>query len=130
MIVETPGSRMLDPDGDIGHVEVEGHLWWLHEQVEDVTPEELAQRIADPAAHEAMSYVQGTLREEMATTHTERAAAAFDQVRALTGARWSRAPAEWGAGGGARRGALGLSRGRAGCGRPAGRPRNRRCPRW
>jgi len=132
--VETPGSRMLDPDGDIGHVEVEigdsvimlfdakpgwpptpahlrvyvgdataavdqavaagarvvtkptmlafgervarvrdpqGHLWWLHEQVEDVTPEELAQRIADPAAHEAMSYVQGTLREEMATTITD-----------------------------------------------------------
>ena len=128
---ETPGSRMLDPDGDIGHVEVEigdsvimlfdakpgwppipahlrvyvgdvaaavdaavaagarvvtkptllafgervarvrdpqGHLWWLHEQVEDVTPEELARRIADPAAHEAMSYVQSTLREEMATT--------------------------------------------------------------
>jgi uncharacterized glyoxalase superfamily protein PhnB len=129
--VETPGSRMLDPDGDIGHVEVElgdsvimlfdakpgwpptpahlrvyvgdvaaavdqavaagarvvtkptllafgervarvrdpqGHLWWLHEHVEDVTPEELARRIADPAAHEAMAYVQGTLREEMATT--------------------------------------------------------------
>jgi uncharacterized glyoxalase superfamily protein PhnB len=132
--VETPGSRMLDPDGDIGHVEVEigdsvimlfdakpgwpltpahlrvyvgdvatavdqavaagaravtkptllafgervarvrdpqGHLWWLHEQVEDVTPEELARRIADPAAHEAMAYVQGTLREELATTDTD-----------------------------------------------------------
>jgi PhnB protein len=133
--IETPGSRMLDPDGDIGHVEVEigdsvimlfdakpgwpptpaylrvyvgdvtatvdqavaagarvvtkptllafgervarvrdpeGHLWWLHEQVEDVTPEELAQRIADPAAHEAMAYVQGTLREELATTAADR----------------------------------------------------------
>ena len=133
--VETPGSRMLDPEGDIGHVEVEigdsvimlfdakpgwpptpahlrvyvgdvtaavdqavaagarvvtkptllafgervarvrdpqGHLWWLHEQVEDVTPEELARRIADPAAHEAMAYVQGTLREELATTITDR----------------------------------------------------------
>ena len=133
--VETPGSRMLDPDGDIGHVEVEigdsvimlfdakpgwpptpahlrvyvgdataavdqavaagarvvtkptmlafgervarvrdpqGHLWWLHEQVEDITPEELAQRITDPTAHEAMSYVQGTLREEMAATRTDR----------------------------------------------------------
>jgi uncharacterized glyoxalase superfamily protein PhnB len=132
--VETPGSRMLDPDGDIGHVEVEigdsvimlfdakpgwsltpahlrvyvgdvatavdqavaagaravtkptllafgervarvrdpqGHLWWLHEQVEDVTPEELARRIADSAAHEAMAYVQGTLREELATTGTD-----------------------------------------------------------
>jgi uncharacterized glyoxalase superfamily protein PhnB len=127
--VETPGSRILDPDGDIAHVEVElddsvimlfdakaawpptpahlrvyvsdvaaavdqavaagarvvtqptllafgervarvrdpqGHLWWLHEPVEEVTPEELAERIADPAAHEAMAYVQGSLREEMA----------------------------------------------------------------
>ena len=126
--VETPGSRMLDPDGDIGHVEVEigdsvimlfdakpgwpptpahlrvyvsdvagavdqaiaagarvvteptllafgervarvrdpqGHLWWLHEQVEDVAPEELASRFADPAALEAMAYVQRTLREEL-----------------------------------------------------------------
>jgi hypothetical protein len=52
-------ARVRDP---------QGHLWWLHEHVEDVTPEELARRIADPAAHEAMAYVQGTLREEMATT--------------------------------------------------------------
>lgn len=128
--VETPGSRMLDADGDIGHVEVElggsvvmlfdakpgwpstpahlrvyvddvtvtveravaagarvvtrptalafgervarvrdpqGHLWWLHERVEDVPPEELAGRFADPAAQEAMGYVQRTLREELAT---------------------------------------------------------------
>src|SRR6266550_1148735 len=124
--VETPGSRMLDPDGDIGHVEIgdaaimlfdakpgwpptpahlrvyvgdvvsaveqavaagaravthptmlavgervarvrdpQGHLWWLHEQVEDVAPEELASRFADPAAREAMAYVQRTLREEL-----------------------------------------------------------------
>lgn len=133
--VETPGSRMLDPDGDIGHVEVEigdsvimlfdakpgwpptpahlrvyvgdvvaaveqaiaagaravtqptmlafgervarvrdpqGHLWWLHEQVEEVAPEELASRFADPAAQEAMAYVQRTLREELETTHMDR----------------------------------------------------------
>ncbi len=126
---ETPGSRMLDADGDIGHVEVEigdsvimlfdakpgwpptpahlrvyvddvaaavdraesqgarvvtrptllafgervarirdpeGHLWWLHEHVEDLAPEELAARFADPAAQEAMAYVQQTLREELA----------------------------------------------------------------
>jgi PhnB protein len=125
---ETPGSRMLDPEGDIGHVEVEigdsvimlfdakpgwratpshlriyvddvaatvdqavaagarvvttptllafgervarirdpqGHLWWLHEVVEDVAPDELANRFADPAALEAMTYVQRTLWEEM-----------------------------------------------------------------
>lgn len=128
---ETPGSRILDPDGDIGHVEVEigdsvimlfdakpgwpptaahlriyvadvdvaveqataagarvvteptmlafgervarvrdpqGHLWWLHERVEDVAPEELASRFADPAALEAMAYVQRSLREEMEAT--------------------------------------------------------------
>jgi PhnB protein len=126
---ETPGSRILDADGDIGHVEVEvgdsvimlfdakpgwpltpahlrvyvvdvaaaveqavvagarvvtqptmlafgervarvrdpqGHLWWLHEHVEDVAPEELASRFADPTAQEAMAYVQRTLREELA----------------------------------------------------------------
>ncbi len=126
--VETPGSRILDPDGDIGHVEVEigdsvimlfdakpgwpatpahlrvyvsdaetaveqavaagarvvtqptllafgervarvrdpqGHLWWLHDHVEDVAPEDLASRFADPAALEAMAYVQRTLREEL-----------------------------------------------------------------
>jgi hypothetical protein len=39
--------------------------------VEDVTAEELARRIADPAAHEAMAYVQSTLREEMVTTGTD-----------------------------------------------------------
>ena len=129
--IETPGSRMLDPDGDIGHVEVEigdsvimlfdakpswpptpahlrvyvsdvgaaveqataagarvvtdptllafgervprvrdpqGHLWWLHERVEDVPPEELASRFADPAALAAMDYVQRTLHEELETT--------------------------------------------------------------
>ncbi|MFE9333961.1 VOC family protein [Streptomyces sp. NPDC006925] len=134
--VETPGSRMLDPDGDIGHVEVEigesvlmlfdakpgwpatpahlrvyvgdlgaaveraveagarvvtrptllafgervarvrdaqGHLWWLHERVEDVPPEDLAERFADPAAQEAMAYVQRTLREEMETGATDQA---------------------------------------------------------
>lgn len=55
-------ARVRDP---------QGHLWWLHEQVEDVTPEELARRIADPAAHEAMAYVQGTLREELATPRAD-----------------------------------------------------------
>jgi len=126
--VETPGSRVLDPDGDIGHAEVEigdsvimlfdakpgwpptpahlrvyvsdvaaaveraiaagarvvtqptllafgervarvrdpqGHLWWLHERVEDVAPEDLGSRFADPAAQEAMAYVQRTLCEEL-----------------------------------------------------------------
>jgi hypothetical protein len=36
--------------------------------VEDVAPEELASRFADPAALEAMAYVQRSLREEMEAT--------------------------------------------------------------
>lgn len=132
--VETPGSRMLDADGDIGHAEVElgdtvimlfdakpgwpptpahlrvyvddavatveeavargarvvtrptllafgervarvrdpqGHLWWLHERVEDVSPDELDSRFADPAALEALAYVQRTLREELQAANTD-----------------------------------------------------------
>jgi uncharacterized glyoxalase superfamily protein PhnB len=135
---ETPGSRMLDPDGDIGHVEVEigdsvimlfdakpcwpstpahlrvyvddvvaaveravaagarvvtrptmlafgervarvrdpqGHLWWVHEWVEDVAPDELGSRFADPAAQEVMTYVQRTLRDELETAHGPEVAA-------------------------------------------------------
>jgi PhnB protein len=49
-------ARIRDP---------EGHLWWLHEHVADVAPEELAGRFAGPAAQEAMAYVQRSLREEL-----------------------------------------------------------------
>jgi PhnB protein len=132
--VETSGSRMLDADGDIGHVEVElgdsvimlfdakpgwsptpahlrvyvddvaatieeavahgarvvtrptllafgeriarvrdpqGHLWWLHERVEDISPDELDRRFADPAAQDALAYVQRTLREELQAANTD-----------------------------------------------------------
>jgi PhnB protein len=125
---ETVGSRMLDADGAIGHVEVElgdsvimlfdaqpgwsptpshlrvyvadveatvaravaagarvvteptllafgervarfrdpqGHLWWVHQHVEDVPPQEMAGRFADPAALAAMAYVQDSLRAEL-----------------------------------------------------------------
>lgn len=128
---ETPGSRMLGPDGRIGHVEVElgdavimlfdaqpgwpptpshlrvyvastrdtynlaltagaravtqptdlafgervarvrdpqGHLWWIHQRLEDVPAEELADRFADPSALEAMAYVQQSLISEMSGT--------------------------------------------------------------
>jgi len=125
---EAPGSRMLGPDGRIGHVEVElgdavimlfdaqpdwpptpahlrvyvartgdtfdralaagaravtrptdlafgervarvrdpqGHLWWIHQHLEDVAAEELAERFADPAAQQAMTYVQESLASEL-----------------------------------------------------------------
>ena len=128
---ETPGSRMLGPDGRIGHVEVElgdavimlfdaqpgwpatpahlrvyvastrdafdralaagaravtrptdlafgervarvrdpqGHLWWIHQRVEDVPVEELAARFADPSAQQAMGYVQESLASELSGT--------------------------------------------------------------
>jgi uncharacterized glyoxalase superfamily protein PhnB len=50
-------ARVRDP---------QGHLWWLHERIEDVAPGELGNRFADPAAQEAMAYVQRTLLEELA----------------------------------------------------------------
>ncbi|HEX2362451.1 MAG TPA: VOC family protein [Jiangellaceae bacterium] len=125
---ETPGSRMLGPDGRIGHVEVElgdavimlfdaqpgwpptpahlriyvastqdtfdralvagaravtrptdlafgervarvrdpqGHLWWIHQRIEAVAVDDLAQRFADPSAQQAMTYVQQSLTSEM-----------------------------------------------------------------
>lgn len=131
---ETPGSRMLDADGLIGHAEVElgdtvlmmfdakpgrpstpahlrvyvedagaaveaadaagaraatrptplafgervarvrdpqGRLWWPHEVVEDVPPDELAGRFADPVAQEAMAYVQDTLRDELESARSD-----------------------------------------------------------
>ena len=128
---ETPGSRMVGPDGRIGHVEVEigaavvmlfdalpdwpalpshlrvyvadvdrvvdqavaegarvvtrptdlafgervarvrdpqGHLWWIHQHVEEVAAADLGSRFADPAAQQAMVYVQQSLSEELSTT--------------------------------------------------------------
>jgi PhnB protein len=125
---ETPGSRMLAPDGRIGHVEVEvgdavimmfdagpgwpplpshvrvyvadtqkvvdravaagarvvtqptelafgervarvrdpqGHLWWIHEHVEDVDAADLAARFADPSAQQALAYVRESLMSEL-----------------------------------------------------------------
>lgn len=47
--------------------DTQGHLWWIHERFEDVSPDELAARFADPAALRAMSYVQQSLSEELAT---------------------------------------------------------------
>jgi PhnB protein len=125
---QTPGSRMLGPDGRVSHVEVEvggavimlfdaqpdwppvpahlrvyvadtrdafdralaagaravtqptdlafgervarvrdpqGHLWWIHQRIENVPAEELASRFADPVAQQAMAYVLQTLTREL-----------------------------------------------------------------
>jgi PhnB protein len=120
---ERPGSRVLNADGTVGHVEVElagsvvmmfdaqpdwpplpshlrvyvddaqaafdravaagatpvtevtelffgericrvrdpqGHLWWIHERIKTLTPDELARRMSEPSFQEAMAYVQET----------------------------------------------------------------------
>ncbi|SDE97890.1 Uncharacterized conserved protein PhnB, glyoxalase superfamily [Blastococcus fimeti] len=45
----------------------QGHLWWLHEHLEDVDGAELPARLADPAAQAAMAYVQDSLTAALAT---------------------------------------------------------------
>ena len=50
-------ARVRDP---------QGHLWWIHERFEDVDPADLAARFADPAALEAMAYVQSSAAAELA----------------------------------------------------------------
>jgi PhnB protein len=50
-------ARVRDP---------QGHLWWIHERHEDVSPDELAARFADPSALAAMAYVQQSLVDELA----------------------------------------------------------------
>jgi PhnB protein len=125
---ERPGSRMLNPDGTIVHVEVEladsvvmmfdtqpgwpdlpahlrvyvedaeatvdnavaagarvvtrptllafgervarvrdphGHLWWVHERVEELDLEEMARRFAEPSFQQDMAYVQESLSDEL-----------------------------------------------------------------
>jgi PhnB protein len=43
----------------------QGHLWWVHQHVEDVDPAELGRRFQQEAAVKAMLYVGGTLEQEM-----------------------------------------------------------------
>jgi uncharacterized glyoxalase superfamily protein PhnB len=50
----------------------EGHLWWVHQRVEDVAPADLATRFGDVDAQAAMAYVQRTLLEEMDPKRTDR----------------------------------------------------------
>jgi PhnB protein len=44
----------------------QGHLWWIHQHVEDVDPAELGQRFQQEAAVKAMLYVGDTLNQDMA----------------------------------------------------------------
>ena len=49
-------ARVRDP---------QGHLWWVHERMEALDPEEMARRFADPSFQQAMTYVQETLTKEL-----------------------------------------------------------------
>jgi hypothetical protein len=50
-------ARVRDP---------QGHLWWIHQRLEEVAVDDLAERFADPAAQHAMAYVQQSLTDELA----------------------------------------------------------------
>jgi uncharacterized glyoxalase superfamily protein PhnB len=56
-------ARVRDP---------QGHLWWIHERFEDVDVADLPERFGDPAAQQAMAYVQSTGAEELAAPRTTR----------------------------------------------------------
>jgi PhnB protein len=49
-------ARVRDP---------QGHLWWIHERVEEVDPEEMARRFAEPSFQRDMAYVQESLSDEL-----------------------------------------------------------------
>jgi PhnB protein len=42
-----------------------GNIWWLQSREEDVSPDEIAERMSDPTFLDAMEYVMCTLDEEM-----------------------------------------------------------------
>ena len=49
-------ARVRDP---------QGHLWWIHQRVEDVAVSDLGRRFADPSAQRVMAYVQQSLASEL-----------------------------------------------------------------
>lgn len=66
------GARMVTrltemPFGDViaRFRDPQGHLWWVHEHVEDVSIDEMTQRFGLPRYVEALAYVGKSLAEEM-----------------------------------------------------------------
>lgn len=49
-------ARVRDP---------QGHLWWIHERVEELDPEEMGLRFAELPFQQAMAYVQESLSNEL-----------------------------------------------------------------
>jgi hypothetical protein len=48
----------------------QGNIWWIQAHVEDVDPADMAQRPHDPAAGEALRYVETSLDAAMRETKT------------------------------------------------------------
>lgn len=42
-----------------------GNIWWIHQHIEDVDADDMAKRASDPAAIEAMRYVEESLDSEL-----------------------------------------------------------------
>jgi hypothetical protein len=40
-------------------------VWWIHERLEDVAPDDVMARLADASAQEAMSYVESSLADDL-----------------------------------------------------------------
>ncbi|MFJ9821496.1 VOC family protein [Streptomyces sp. NPDC101151] len=51
-------ARVRDP---------QGHLWWIFQRLEEISPEEMGRRFAESSYQEAMAYVQESLAEELAS---------------------------------------------------------------
>jgi uncharacterized glyoxalase superfamily protein PhnB len=49
-------ARVRDP---------QGHLWWIHERVEALDPEEMGRRFSEPSYQQAMAYVEESLSNEL-----------------------------------------------------------------
>jgi PhnB protein len=49
-------ARVRDP---------QGHLWWIHERVEELDLQEMARRLAEPSFQQDMAYVQESLSDEL-----------------------------------------------------------------
>jgi PhnB protein len=49
-------ARVRDP---------QGHVWWIHQRLEDVAPDDVMARLADASAQEAMSYVESSLADDL-----------------------------------------------------------------
>lgn len=67
------GARMISRPTELAFGDVvarfrdpQGHLWWIHQQLADLTPDEMGARFADPVFQQNMAYMQQTLTDELA----------------------------------------------------------------